>query len=55
MFNVAIKSEYVTVMFSALGMKMIAHMGEVVQDNYPEVVKRSFLINGRTYSVLACV
>ncbi|KAI0242968.1 Retinal-binding protein [Lamellibrachia satsuma] len=30
------------------GMKMIAHMGEVVQDNYPEVVKRSFLINAPT-------
>ena len=27
---------------------MIARMGEVLQDNYPEVVKRSFIINGNS-------
>ena len=26
-------------------MQMIAHMGKVTQDNYPEVVKRSFIVN----------
>ena len=28
------------------GMQMIAHMGKVVQDNYPEVVKRTYIVNG---------
>ena len=27
------------------GMEMIAYMGKVVQDNYPEVIKRSFIVN----------
>jgi len=34
---------------------MIAHMGEVVQDNYPEVVKRSFIVNGKTRPVIPCL
>ena len=29
------------------GMQMIAQMGKVVQDNYPESVKRSFIVNGK--------
>ena len=33
--------------FFDTGMKMIALMGEIVQDNYPEVVKKTFLVNSR--------
>ena len=30
-------------------MQMIAQMGKVVQDNYPESVKRSFIVNGKEH------
>lgn len=29
------------------GLQMYAHMGKVLQDNYPEVVKRTFIVNGK--------
>ena len=38
---------YHTRTFPDIGMKMIALMGEIVQDNYPEVVKKTFLVNSR--------
>ncbi len=25
---------------------MYAHMGKILQDNYPEIVKRTYIING---------
>ena len=34
---------------SYAGMQMIAQMGKVVQDNYPESVKRSFIVNGKEH------
>ena len=26
---------------------MYAHMGRILQDNYPEIVKRTFIVNGK--------
>ena len=36
------------------GMQMIAQMGKVVQDNYPESVKRSFIVNGKRTNQMPC-